>query len=861
YVSFFLTRLPIRSRWGKPGLSFAAKPLSPTSGDAHLPPPFPPDPPDPSSSLSPIQFPPLSTIPSKTSLSAARRSHLSPPTAEVSATQNLFLVIVDITMVQSSPENCPIPTIFVPNQTEIVSQTTVPATGNPSQTLISNSTLPSTANPSDCYKLFSPSHNSPLLTNKALNPKPSTNPPHFPPTLADQLRVKGDKSLKRLAPLLLADNGRPHVIIPDSVFHKGAELHKDFIVCYFNGRPPPFNQIQSVLSHMWEKGRKLEIHNNPLQRSAIVCIPSDYLRQKILEKNIWYVGDSMFHTAQWSSAHSASTPPLSSIQIWAHLTGVPFDLRYQQGLSLVAGLVGEPKETDDFTLNLVSLTLSHVKVEVNLTKPLPRVVEFERQNGEVVEVQVDYPWLPPICSHCKELGHVVRNWLTYTPPKNPPTATESAKKQNGKTPINDSRKQASGGVPKGKHYVPVKKTVSVSSTGTSSIPPTDLPPLLSVSLPSSPSADPAKVRILLQSHQVVTCELILPNCLPIIYTAIYASNLSDERNDLWVEFLNLHTTFGLDSKPWIIGGDFNQILYSSDHSAFNHNKHSTRMFQFRDCLYQLGVFDLRYQGPNHTWSNKRLLSHVAKKLDRCLINDDVVSDSWFQGGSLSANLTPLCWKLKCIKRSLKQLNREFSNIQERVKTTHSLLQLAHVQALTDPSPETFEAEHVLYEKWQLLRQIEECFYRQKSSIGFVKGILIPHSSTWRRLGNGETTSFWVDNWSPFGNLQDFLGASTSRFGIPSTATVASLYDQDHWLLPPARSENQLAIQTSSCGIGSRAFATPTLVLPQRCLNSGFSDHSFYRSPLTSSASYVVTSSLWASISEVGQTVPLICVPI
>lgn len=112
--------------------------------------------------------------------------------------------------------------------------------------------------------------------------------------------------------------------------------------------------------------------------------------------------------------------------------------------------------------------------------------------------------------------------------------------------------------------------------------------------------DPAKVRILLQSHQVVTCELILPNCLPIIYTAIYASNLSDERNDLWVEFLNLHTTFGLDSKPWIIGGDFNQILYSSDHSAFNHNKHSTRMFQFRDCLYQLGVFDLIYQGPNDT---------------------------------------------------------------------------------------------------------------------------------------------------------------------------------------------------------------------------------------------------------------------
>lgn len=83
---------------------------------------------------------------------------------------------------------------------------------------------------------------------------------------------------------------------------------------------------------------------------------------------------------------------------------------------MVAGLVGHPKETDDFTLNLVSLTLSHVKVEVDLTEPLPNVVEFERESGEVVEVQVNYPWVPPTCSHCKELGNIVKNCLSYTPP-------------------------------------------------------------------------------------------------------------------------------------------------------------------------------------------------------------------------------------------------------------------------------------------------------------------------------------------------------------------------------------------------------------------------------------------------------------
>lgn len=150
---------------------------------------------------------------------------------------------------------------------------------------------------------------------------------------------------------------------------------------------------------------------------------------------MWYIGDSMFHASQWSS--DGSSKPREVIQIWAHLTGVPLDLRYKQGLSLVAGLIGEPKETDDFTLNLVSLTLSHVKVEVKLSEPLPRVVEFVRQNGEIVEIQVDYPWVPPTCAHCKELGHISRNCLLLPAPakKDPPPSKKDPKTATQKTAI------------------------------------------------------------------------------------------------------------------------------------------------------------------------------------------------------------------------------------------------------------------------------------------------------------------------------------------------------------------------------------------------------------------------------------------
>ncbi|CAN6924324.1 unnamed protein product [Brassica oleracea] len=89
------------------------------------------------------------------------------------------------------------------------------------------------------------------------------------PTLVERLRTKEDKSLQRLAPVTISATRRPRVLIPDAVFQKGAEMHKDFNSSSVT-LTTPFTQIQSVLNHMWGKGRKLKIHNNPLHRSAIV---------------------------------------------------------------------------------------------------------------------------------------------------------------------------------------------------------------------------------------------------------------------------------------------------------------------------------------------------------------------------------------------------------------------------------------------------------------------------------------------------------------------------------------------------------------------------------------------------------------
>ncbi|KAF3517649.1 hypothetical protein DY000_02062903 [Brassica cretica] len=272
----------MHSRWAILGRAPVVEPASPASSEALLPPPAPRDPPDQSSTLSPIQFPPLSASTPKLSRSARR--NLSPTT--------------DVIMTQSSPGSSEKQIIFFAgSQPQSGSVNTILSTGNPnsvsalgavlsvSDSSGSRITLESSKEV-ETFPVLPPKPSSPLFTNGASSaitskgvsipttntqpsaapppplapnpppplthssPAPHTHPSPSGPTLAEQLRIKSDKSLSRLAPISIAENGRPRVMIQDSVFQKGAELHKDFIVCYFNGRSSPFNQIQSVFNHM-----------------------------------------------------------------------------------------------------------------------------------------------------------------------------------------------------------------------------------------------------------------------------------------------------------------------------------------------------------------------------------------------------------------------------------------------------------------------------------------------------------------------------------------------------------------------------------------------------------------------------------
>lgn len=65
-----------------------------------------------------------------------------------------------------------------------------------------------------------------------------------------------------------------------------------------------------------------------------------------------------------------------------------------------------------------------------------------------------------------------------------------------------------------------------------------------------------------------------------------------------------------------------------------------------------------------------------------------------------------------------------------------------------------------------------------------------------KIGNGERSYFWFTNWSPFGIMDNFLASEgPTRTGIQQTATLANMWTRGSWNLPPARSDNQVIVQT------------------------------------------------------------------
>ncbi|KAF7812587.1 reverse transcriptase [Senna tora] len=129
---------------------------------------------------------------------------------------------------------------------------------------------------------------------------------------------------------------------------------------------------------------------------------------------------------------------------------------------------------------------------------------------------------------------------------------------------------------------------------------------------------------------------------------VYGSPSRDRRKILWENLVNLSTVHNL---PWLVGGDFNEIL-SPDEKWGVRDASLTRINDFQNCIGACGLIDLGFLGPKFTWFNKRPNGQIVfERLDR------------FLGRALNARPSP---QLAILNQNLSNQYREILLMEEEL---------------------------------------------------------------------------------------------------------------------------------------------------------------------------------------------------
>ncbi|WZZ11232.1 hypothetical protein YC2023_097153 [Brassica napus] len=291
------------------------------------------------------------------------------------------------------------------------------------------------------------------------------------------------------------------------------------------------------------------------------------------------------------------------------------------------------------------------------------------------------------------------------------------------------------------------------------------------------------VSVIYKSLQMIMAEVTWPSCQSKFFISIiYASNDVDERVGLWEEIASLAATYDLDTKPWILLGDFNQIRDPVEHSSPPSLNMDKRIRDFNNCLINESLDDLNFRGTTFTWWNKQKSAPVAKKLDRCLVNGDwyaafpssvalfgspdfsdhavisvsldpsrvrtkkpfrfynflnqnpdflaMVCVNWFSFNVKGSAMFRLSVKLKMLKKCIRTFSHQnYSGIERKTAEAHAKLLLAQSAMLSAPNPLNASVELQAMKEWEELSSAEAAFFFQRAHIN------------WITLGDGNSRLF------------------------------------------------------------------------------------------------------------------------
>ena len=196
------------------------------------------------------------------------------------------------------------------------------------------------------------------------------------------------------------------MVIPEEILVDSTPLWEDFIVGKFLEIAPHISKVHMVVNKIWSYGdpkSKVEVYdvNATTMRFKVA---NKKVREKILNRGMWNIAGVPMVVNKWTPKTEEEKQEEEVIPMWVHLSKVPLHLFSWEALSFMTSTVGVPVRLHPETLSCSNFEEAKVFVNVDVTKSLPKEIDFSI-GGKEFTAGFYYPWLPARCSICDKWGH------------------------------------------------------------------------------------------------------------------------------------------------------------------------------------------------------------------------------------------------------------------------------------------------------------------------------------------------------------------------------------------------------------------------------------------------------------------------
>lgn len=120
----------------------------------------------------------------------------------------------------------------------------------------------------------------------------------------------------------------------------------------------------------------------------------------VLDGGPWFIAQRPLLLKKWVPGISLEKISSSKTPLWINIKGIPMELFTNEGINHIASGMGFPLFMDKDTELRNRLSFAHICVEGDQNAIVPSSIHMDIEYFGSVEVIVEYPWKPTLCSMC-----------------------------------------------------------------------------------------------------------------------------------------------------------------------------------------------------------------------------------------------------------------------------------------------------------------------------------------------------------------------------------------------------------------------------------------------------------------------------